>query len=93
MVDRKMIRPFPHIVYDCKQATLLSIKREEGKITLFERTKLTYHLLYCGPCRRFIEQWYGLKRKSAGLLAAKPPFSIPSEVRDRIQKQMDLMNL
>lgn len=88
-----MIRPFSKTVFDCKQATLLSIKREEGRITLFERAKLTYHLLYCGPCRRFIEQWDGLKRKSAGLLAAKPPFSIPSEGRDRMQKQMDLLNL
>jgi hypothetical protein len=43
-------------VYNCKQATQLALKKEEGKISLTERVKLFYHLLYCFSCRQFVKQ-------------------------------------
>jgi hypothetical protein len=49
----QMMKPFKKTLYNCKQATLLSLKRDEGRISLVERVKLAYHLLYCEPCRKF----------------------------------------
>lgn len=55
---------FRKTVFDCRQATLLSIKREEGRITLVELLKLRYHLLFCDPCKRFIGQWQLLDKNT-----------------------------
>jgi hypothetical protein len=84
-----MTYPFRKTVFDCKQATLLSIKRDQGNITLFERVKLSYHLLYCSPCRRFISQSQQLDRAGKELdknLSAHPPFLLPESAKERIQK-------
>jgi hypothetical protein len=84
-----MIYLFRKTVYNCHQATLLSIKREEGAISLFERMKLAYHLMYCDPCRRFIAQSQQLTNAGNELsksLSAKPPFSLSDVARERIQK-------
>jgi len=82
-----MIYPFKKILYDCKQATLLSIKKEEGKITLIGRLKLWYHLLYCGPCNRFIAQWKKLTqtRKRSNELVV---FRLSDEAKERIDKNL-----
>jgi hypothetical protein len=84
-----MIYLFRKTVYNCHQATLLSIKRDEGAISLFERMKLAYHLLYCDPCRRFIAQSQRLNKagKELGeLLSTRPPFSLSDIAKERIQK-------
>lgn len=89
-----MIRPFKKTLYNCREATLLSIKKEESRISLFERLKLGYHLLYCEPCRRFILQWQMLGQKKRGINAGsslRPPFALPKEAKERIQLQLDLL--
>jgi hypothetical protein len=89
-----MIYPFRKTVFDCKQATLLSVKRAEGKITLFERVKLSYHLFYCDPCRRFISQWQQLDRAGKEMGTAmwsKPPMSLSEETRSRMQKIIETL--
>jgi len=87
-----MIYPFKSVLYDCKQATLLSIKKDQGRISFLERIKLSYHLLYCDPCRNFIAQSHQIDhagKKLENLLASRPPFSLPLNTRDRIQKEID----
>lgn len=86
-----MIYPFKKVVFDCRQATFLSVKRDEGAITPHERIKLWYHLLYCEPCRRFISHWRFLKGagNSAILFSRRPPFKLPDEARAKIQGQLD----
>jgi hypothetical protein len=82
---------FKKIVFDCKQATLLSIKKDQGKITFGERLKLSYHLLYCDPCRQFIDQWKRLDkagREIQGRLSLKPPFLLPPAVRKKIHDEL-----
>lgn len=34
----------------CKKATLLSVKKQEGRISLLERIQLSYHNRLCGVC-------------------------------------------
>lgn len=82
----KKIYPFRKIVFDCKQATLLSIKKAEGKISFIERVKLSYHLLYCDPCRRFIRQWSELDQKSPASI--EPMLTLPDASKDRIHLEI-----
>jgi hypothetical protein len=87
-----MIYLFKKTVYNCHQATLLSIKRDEGAITLFERVKLAYHLMYCDPCRRFISQSRQLDKAGKELnelLAKRPPFELSADAKTRIQNIVD----
>jgi hypothetical protein len=90
--DAKKMKPFKKILYNCHQATRLSLKRDEGTISFWERLTLAYHLAYCAPCRRFIHQWEFLAhRKSAQAIHSKPPYALSREARDRIQHQLDLL--
>jgi hypothetical protein len=82
--------PFRETLYNCKESTLLSIKREEGRISMLERLKLAYHLWHCAPCRRFVHQWHTLGRKR-GDATVRAPFAMPKEARQRIQDQLDLI--
>jgi len=81
---------FRKTVFDCKQATLLSIRKDEGRITLFERVKLSYHLMYCDPCRRFIKQWdlLNAKAKNDTPFAKEPRFSLSPASREKIQSEI-----
>ncbi len=86
---------FKKTVYNCKQATLLSIKKDEGSITFFERLKLSYHLLYCDPCRRFIDQAGRINRigrKMGQVLSSRPPFALSETARASIRAQIDQPN-
>jgi hypothetical protein len=90
-----MIYPFKKTVFNCKQATLLSLKKDEGKISFPERIKLLYHLLYCGICRRFIRQSHLLNTLTKGqeeTLLEEPPYTLSPESRENIQRQIDLLN-
>jgi len=87
-----MMYLFRKTVFDCSQATLLSLKRDQGQITFMERLKLSYHLLYCDPCRTFIRQSTQIDRAGddlKNLLASRPPFVLPATVRERIQEELD----
>jgi hypothetical protein len=41
---------------NCKEATLLSVVKEDKKLSLGLQIKLFIHLLYCSPCRAFVNQ-------------------------------------
>lgn len=82
---------FKKVIYDCRQATLLSIKKAEGKITLIESLKLRYHLLRCDPCRRFIEQWKmldNLTKLDKLPMIDLSSFKLSEEARNRIQNSL-----
>ncbi len=79
---------FKKVVFNCKRATLLSLKKDQGKITFLERAELSYHLIYCDPCRRFITQSHQIDNAGAALML-KPPFSLPENIRSLIQQEID----
>ena len=45
-----------HIGITCKQAVDYISKKEEGKISLWQRIQLARHLAVCSLCRRFASQ-------------------------------------
>jgi hypothetical protein len=41
---------------NCKEATFLLTKKEEGQSSKVENAKLAFHLLICVTCKRFARQ-------------------------------------
>jgi len=41
------------ILYSCEEATKLTVKKGETKLTFSQRLRLKMHLLICDACRRF----------------------------------------
>ena len=41
---------------NCKEATLLMAKKEEGKLSLIGRWKLSMHTFMCSYCKKFEKQ-------------------------------------
>jgi hypothetical protein len=83
---------FKKTVFNCKQATLLSIKKEEGKISIFERVKLFYHLLYCIYCRRFVKQSSIINhigKEVVNSIFTHPPHTLSDKVKEDLQQQID----
>jgi hypothetical protein len=79
-------------VFNCKQATLLSLKKEEGKISILERAKLSYHLLYCSYCRNFVKQSSIINDIGKGIIDSfftHPPHTLSAKVKESIQQQID----
>jgi predicted anti-sigma-YlaC factor YlaD len=86
---------FRKTAYDCRQATLLSIKREEGKIGFRESLKLYYHLLRCDPCRRLIEQSALLNKvlsEGNGMVNDQPTHALSDVARERMRRALNQMN-
>ena len=87
---------FKKIVFNCKQATLLSLKKEEGTISVKERLKLCYHLLYCKYCRRFAKQSSIINKQGnhfSNSLFFDPPHLLSSQKKKIIQDQIDTLDL
>jgi hypothetical protein len=83
---------FKKTVFDCKQATLLSLKKEEGKITIPERVKLFYHLIYCVYCRRFVKQSSVINHIGKGVINSiftDPPHTLSEKAKENMQQQID----
>ena len=86
------VYPFKKTVFNCKQATLLSLKKEAGKISIFERVKLFYHLLYCSPCKRFVKQSSVINQIGIEVISSiftHPPHTLSATIKDNIQQQID----
>jgi hypothetical protein len=79
----------------CKEATYLSSKKEEGKLTLFLQLRLLMHYISCPPCRRFINQCKliakKLRRYREGLSAA-PTHELPPEKKQSLQEQINKLS-
>lgn len=88
------IYPFKKTVFNCKQATLLSLQKEEGTISVKERLKLFYHLLYCKYCKRFVKQSSIINAKNTDFsnsLFTHPPHLLSPQKKELIQQQIDTL--
>ena len=83
---------FKKNVFNCKQATLLALKKEEGKISIAERVKLFYHLSYCSYCRNFVKQSSIINHIRKGVVNSiftHPPHALSAKIKADIQQQID----
>ncbi len=53
-----------YLMVNCKEATMLMAKREEGKLSFLENIKLTIHTSMCSFCRKFEKQTTIIRNES-----------------------------
>lgn len=86
---------FKKTVYNCKQATMLALKKEEKRISVFERILLACHLLYCDPCKRFIKQSEIINeagKKMDNDFFKNPPYILEEEKIQKIREQLRFLD-
>jgi hypothetical protein len=83
---------FRKIVFNCEQATLLILKKNEHGLSLKEKLKLFYHLLFCDPCKRFGTQTLIIDdavHKCSEHLSHFPSHTLPEESKKKMQQLVD----
>ena len=70
----------------CKEATFLTAKKEEAKLSFFERMKLKFHLSMCEYCKMFEKQSAEICNESKHIHAENP---LPDLTREKIKKMLD----
>ena len=79
------------ILFDCHRATLLSIKREEKRLTLREWAALYYHLLHCNLCRNFAVQSRKINKALLAIqkgIGTNPPYRLSDRAKFSIQEKI-----
>jgi predicted anti-sigma-YlaC factor YlaD len=74
----------------CEGMTRLASESLDRDLTRLERVALRSHLLYCGACRRFVQQVAVLRRAVRRIEAGAPlpgP-GLPDDARDRIKRAL-----
>lgn len=71
-----------YLMINCKDATLLTAKREEGKLSMVESIKLSMHLSMCSFCRRFDKQARTIASESKDVMAEA---ELSESAKQRIQ--------
>ena len=87
-----MAEELKNIIRNCKEATLISLKKEQGKITIKERIKLSIHLLYCDACKQFIKQSAIINKAMKQIhqkLHQHPTHTLSAEAKEKLQRQLD----
>ena len=69
----------------CKEATLSIVKKEEGKINLYDRFRLFIHLVICQFCKLFEKQ---NKLLSKSLFEQESKESLTDEEKAEIEKKL-----
>ncbi|HEU5291687.1 MAG TPA: hypothetical protein VFU05_13650 [Cyclobacteriaceae bacterium] len=83
---------FRKTVFDCKKATMLIIKKENGEASAWEQIQVFYHNIYCKVCRRFVQQ-SRLLNSIFGTLDQheyeNPSHTLPDQLRNSLQTLID----
>lgn len=75
-----------YLMVNCKEATLLMAKKEEGKLSLMEKMKLSLHTSMCSFCRKFEMQTNQIAKESKHVYAEE---KMSATANDRISKMID----
>lgn len=84
--------PFYTTVHDCEKATRLSVKKEEGKLSVTEKLQLFYHLLWCHVCRRFVKQIRRINSMGSNYhqaIQTNPPYTLPPESKEKMLQEIE----
>lgn len=75
----------------CKEATYLTSKKEQGKISIVERMKLSFHAMMCKFCKMFAVQndviVHHAKRMEDALSSTNTAI-LPDNVKEHIKSSM-----
>ncbi len=71
---------------NCNEATLLMAKKEEGRLTVLEKIKLSMHTSMCALCRKFEKQTAMIAEECSHIHAEE---NLPEFARERIKKLLE----
>ncbi|WP_417371806.1 hypothetical protein [Gelidibacter japonicus] len=75
---------------NCRKATFLIEKRQNGKIALKERLELEYHLSICEMCNTFMKQSATINEYTKRLFhLGKNELKLDDGFKEKLQKQID----
>ena len=75
-----------YLMLNCKEATLLMAKKEEGKLSFILKLQLFMHTSMCSFCRIFEKQTKQISKESKHVHAEE---SMSAAANDRIIKMID----
>lgn len=75
-----------YLMISCSKATFLMSKKEEGKLSIIERIKLSLHTSMCSLCKKFEKQTSRIAKESRHIHAEE---SLPSITKERIERMLD----
>lgn len=75
-----------YLMLNCKEATLLMAKKEEGKLSFIGKLQLSMHTSMCSFCKKFEQQTKQILKESKHIYAEE---SMPAAANDRIIKMID----
>lgn len=75
-----------YLMINCKEATFLMSKKEEGKLSLIEKFKLSIHTRMCAICKKFEQQTAAISIESKHI---KAEGKLPSFSRENIRRKLD----
>lgn len=76
-----------HLMVNCREATFLMSKKEEGKLSLKEKFDLAMHTSMCSFCRRFEKQASKIGMESKGIIGDEKMSTISREKIEKMIKE------
>lgn len=74
-----------YLMANCKEATLLMAKKEEGKLSFMEKVNLFVHTSMCSLCKKFEKQTAKIAAESKHIHATD---TLPAGTKERIEKML-----
>ncbi|MBN8718414.1 MAG: hypothetical protein J0H85_03155 [Sediminibacterium magnilacihabitans] len=75
-----------YLMVNCKEATFLMAKKEEGKLTFIEKMKLSMHTSMCSFCKKFEKQTSKIGIESKHVHAED---NLSGFTKERIERMLD----
>ncbi len=83
---------FKSLVFNCRKATLLALKKEDGHASVLEHIQLYYHSFYCRACRQYLKQSTVINTL-LGIADQhqfeNPAYHLPDQVKEHFQEQIN----
>jgi hypothetical protein len=75
-----------YLMISCKEATFLTAKKEEGKLTFMGSIKLPIHTSMCSICKKFEKQAARIGKESKHVHAED---NLPVLTKEKIERLVD----
>lgn len=75
-----------YLMINCKEATFLMAKKEEGKLSFIGKMKLSIHTSMCSLCKKFEKQTTRIGKESKHIHAED---NLPIFTKERIERMIE----
>lgn len=75
-----------YLMINCRKATYLMAKKEEGKLSFVGRMKLSIHTSMCSLCKKFEKQTSLIGKESKHVHAED---NLPAFAKERIERMLE----